>query len=169
MLLNAYSTLFRNNRSSQSPTESAGRQRQVSAFPLSRFPLCPLSGLFHLIPLCAFTASLRIPTGFRPKAHGLRRRSYPGSASLQTFPTATRLRRSVCSSWTISGRNAVGIVFVFNRLPKLGAGAPTLGFKAQSGWDCFFPAFPFQVFRRFLAYSSCFAVIDPALTLICVF
>jgi len=67
------------------------------------------------------------------------------------------------------GRNAVGVVFVFNRLPKLGAGAPTLGFKAQSGWDCFFPAFPFQVFRRFLAYSSCFAVIDPALTLICVF
>jgi len=33
--------------------------------------------------------------------------------------------------------NAVGVVFVFNRLPKLGAGAPTLGFGAQSRWDYF--------------------------------
>ena len=36
-----------------------------------------------------------------------------------------------------SGRNAVGVVFVFNRLPKVGAGAPTLGYGAQSRWDWF--------------------------------
>ena len=36
------------------------------------------------------------------------------------------------------GRNAVGVVSFSNRLPKVGAGAPTLGYGAQSRWDCFF-------------------------------
>ena len=39
------------------------------------------------------------------------------------------------------GRNAVGVVFVLNRLPKVGACAPTLGYGTQSRWDCFLQTF----------------------------
>jgi len=38
-------------------------------------------------------------------------------------------------------RNAFGVVSFSNRMPKVGAGAPTLGFEAQSRWDCFLQTF----------------------------
>jgi hypothetical protein len=53
----------------------------------------------------------------------------------KNIPTATRLRL-IRSDYVLDfGRNAVGVDFYFRLAPKVGAGAPTLGFEPESRWD----------------------------------
>jgi len=74
----------------------------------------------------------RIPKEFHPKAQGCESASYPGNASrLWTQPrTGLRLfeaerHRNPCWGWNFC-----------KRFPRVGARAPTLGFRLQSLWDC---------------------------------
>jgi hypothetical protein len=90
------------------------------------------SRLFHQRPSAFALPSA--PTGLCPKARGCEARATLGHCP-QKFPTATRLRpyRSVhpCEA----GHNAVGVATNLSCSPKVGAGAPTLGWRSQSRWD----------------------------------
>ena len=74
-------------------------------------------------PAATRRAALRsgIPTGFRPRAQGLRGTSYLGVIVRQTSPTATRLRpiRSRPRAPDLS-HNAVGVDSISERAPKVG-------------------------------------------------
>lgn len=52
----------------------------------------------------------------------------------ETVSTATRLR-PLRFHRRPDGHNPVGVVFISPRLPKVGADAPTLGWRPQSLWD----------------------------------
>src|SRR5439155_16276234 len=78
----------------------------------------------------------RIPTGFRPKAQGLRGTSYPGPPS-DKHPQPQRgcgqfvsvRARDVC-------HNAVGVVSISRQDTQGRRYTPTLGWRPQSLWDC---------------------------------
>src|SRR6267143_6483784 len=77
------------------------------------------------------------PTGLRPKAQGC-----PESfgATLGDRSPNIPNRNAVAANSPVplaynAGHNAIGVVFISLRLPKVGAGAPNLGWKPQSLWD----------------------------------
>src|ERR1035437_3060591 len=49
-----------------------------------------------------------------------------------------RMGRKICLGLNGErcGRNPVGVVLILECSPKVGAGAPTLGWRTQSLWDC---------------------------------
>jgi hypothetical protein len=95
------------------------------------------------------------PNGIPSQSPGLRGTSYPGLSSIKRPQPQRGCGHSVPARAPDVGHNAVGVVSISERAPKVGAGAPTLGWRPQSLWDCS---------RRGSATRSIFARKDPAET-----
>jgi hypothetical protein len=63
-------------------------------------------------------------------------RYYPGSSSAKDSQPPRGCDHFVFIRTRDGGHNPVGVVSNSKKIPKVGAGAPTLGWRAQPLWDC---------------------------------